>query len=64
MTALATDEFAEVVLERKHGCDGVVTVEYITLELDESDQTATADVHFEFSKGTVRFEHGENEKTI
>ena len=51
-------------MERKKGSDGVVTVDFITLELDETAHTATADVHFEFKKGTVRFEHGEIEKKI
>ena len=48
ITALASEEYAEIVLERKGGSDGVVTVDYITLELDETEHTATADVHFEF----------------
>jgi len=51
-------------LERKQGSDGVVTVDYITLELDETEHTATAGTGFEFSRGTVKFENGENEKTI
>jgi len=34
------------------------------LELDETEHTATADVHFEFTRGTIKFENGELTKTI
>ena len=64
ITAYKSEQYAEIVFERTHGCDGQLTVDYVTLELDETDKTATADVHFEFAKGTVEFEHGESEKSI
>jgi len=51
-------------LVRKNGSDGTVTVDFITLELDETEHTATADVHFEFTRGTIKFENGELTKTI
>ena len=41
-----------------------MSVDYVTLELDESEKTAIADEHFEFAKKTATFEHGENELTI
>lgn len=53
--ALASEEFANVVIERKNGSDGIVTVDYTSIELDETDHTATAGVDFEAVKGTLEF---------
>lgn len=55
MSALASDKEALIVIDRKNGSDGIVTVDYITLELDESKHTATAGVDFEHVKGTLEF---------
>jgi len=52
------------VIDRKNGSDGIVTVDYTTIELDESEHTATAGVDFEMCKGVLEFKQGETEKTI
>lgn len=44
--ALATNEVAEIVIIRKNGSDGTVTVEYETVQLDSSEHTATPDVDY------------------
>jgi len=62
--ALATEPECEVVIERRNGSDGVVTVDYVTLELDQSEQTACAGRDFEHAKGTLEFKQGETEKRI
>ena len=62
--ASATDEFAEIVILRKNGSDGTVTVDYETKELDSTDQTATPGVDYEATKGTLVFGGGETQKTI
>ena len=41
---------------RKNGSDGKVTVEYRTVELDNSEHTATAGVDYKHVEGTVTFE--------
>jgi hypothetical protein len=46
-----------VKLIRKNGADGVVTVDYETIQLDESSHTATPGVDFNHSSGTVTFQH-------
>lgn len=38
-----------------------MTVDFITLELDETEHTATAGVGFEFARDTITFGPGENE---
>lgn len=62
--AVATEEFAEIVIVRKHGSDGVVTVDYETQELGKSEHTATPKVDYESTSGTLRFETGETSKSI
>jgi hypothetical protein len=62
--AVASEEICEVKLLRKNGSDGVVTVKYVTKELDGSDKTATKNVDYEHKEGTITFAHGEIEKTI
>lgn len=39
-------------------------VDYTTMELDQTEHTATAGVDFEFTKGTLEFKQGETEKQI
>lgn len=55
--ALATEQFCMVKLIRKNGSDGVVTVDYETIQLDESSHTATPGVDFHHTSGTVTFQH-------
>lgn len=62
--ALATEQFAEIVIIRKNGSDGKVTVDYETKELDGSSHTATPGKDYENVKGTLVFESMETEKTI
>ena len=62
--ALASEEFAEIVIIRKNGSDGVVTVDYETQELGKSEHTATPNVDYEPVKGTLKFEAGETTQTI
>lgn len=57
--AVASDEFAEIVIIRKNGSDGVVTVDYETQELGKTDHTATPGKDYHSEKGTLRFEQGE-----
>ena len=64
ISALATDEHAEIIIERRNGSDGTVTVKLKTLELDASEHTASADVDFKHVEETVVFENGETEKTV
>lgn len=62
--AIASEEFCEIVLIRKNGVDGKVTVDYRTVELDKSEHTATAGVDYVHNDGTMIFEQGETSKTI
>lgn len=62
--ASQTDETIDVVLQRKKGSDGRVTVDWKTVELDESEHTATEGVDYEKGSGTAVFEHGMSTATI
>lgn len=62
--ALASEEFADIIIQRKNGSDGIVTVDYATHMLDDTPHTATAGKDFEHAKGTLEFGGGETEKTI
>lgn len=53
--AVANTGKAEIVLVRKNGSDGIITVEYETFQIDESEQTATPDVDYKEKKGTATF---------
>ena len=53
-----------VIIQRKNGSDGVVTINYKTVELDKSEHTATANIDFEPTSGTLTFNHGETEQAI
>ena len=52
------------MIVRKNGSDGKVTVNYTTVALDDSPNTATPGVDFVEQKGTLEFLHGETSKTI
>jgi hypothetical protein len=64
ISALASEENAEIVIERRNGSDGTVTVDFKTIELDASEHTASAGVDFEHVQKTVVFNQGETQKTI
>jgi len=53
-----------VVIERRNGSDGIVTVDYKTTDLDESPNTATAGIDYVPVEGTLEFKHGETMKEI
>lgn len=55
--ALATERECVVTLTRKNGADGVVTVDYETVQLDESAHTATPFADYVPKSGTVTFAH-------
>jgi len=52
---LGNETNAEVEVIRKNGADGLVTVDYETFEIDKSNHTASADVDFKHTKGTLKF---------
>jgi len=58
------DHTCEILLLRKNGSDGKVTVDYTTLDLDKSDHTATAGVDYTHAEGTVVFAQNQTEATI
>jgi len=62
--ALANEQFCTVELLRKNGSDGIVTVNYKTVQLDKTDHTATPGVDYVEKKGTVTFEAKESFATI
>ena len=45
--ALATESHAEVVILRKNGSDGEVRVDYETVPIDDTTNTATPNVDYE-----------------
>ena len=53
--AVATDPICEVKLLRKNGSDGVVTVDYKTKTLDNTEDTASPDIDYVPVEGTVTF---------
>lgn len=62
--AAANSEFAEIVILRKNGSDGTVTVDYDCLQLDDSDHTATPYKDYEPKSGTLTFGPGETKKSV
>jgi len=64
ISALASDEFAEIVIDRRNGSDGVVTVDFKTIELDESDHTASYNKDFMKVEKTCTFEAGQAQYTV
>ena len=59
-----TIKSVDVVIQRKNGSDGKVTVDYTTVELDKSDNTATEGLDYKKAEGTLIFEQGETSKNI
>ena len=53
---MASEENAEIVIERRNGSDGTVTVDFKTIELDASEHTASAGVDFDHVECKVVFE--------
>lgn len=49
---------------RKNGSDGVVLVDYETVQLDQSHHTATPGIDYEEQKGTLKFDQKETSKVI
>lgn len=62
--AVATEQYAEVIILRKNGSDGVVTVDFSTVALDESPSTASPGIDFKELSGCLKFENGETAKSI
>ena len=62
--ALATEEICDVVILRKNGSDGKVTVDYETIELDKTAHTASPKIDYEPTSGTLVFEQTETVKVI
>ena len=54
--AVASEKTIDVVIQRKNGSDGKVTVDYITVMLDKSEHTATENVDYKPVEGTLTFE--------
>lgn len=59
MQAGAADAHAEVLVRRRNGADGAVTIEYST-----KDGTASSGTHFKSSRGVLSFAHGETTQII
>ena len=51
-------------VKRIHDADGVVTVEYKTIEINEGERTARTGIDFEEAKGTLKFPPNEVMMTI
>ena len=62
--APADQEHCIIVIERTHGSDGDIKVQYETYEIDKSDRTATPGVDYEHVAGTLTFKHREVEQEI
>jgi hypothetical protein len=63
--AIASEKKVDIVVTRRNGSDGIVTVDYTTEVLnDEGGHNAKIDVDFLPNSGTLQFEKGETEKTI
>jgi hypothetical protein len=54
----------KIVVDRINGSDGKVKVNYKTIELDQSENTAVAGRDFKSVEGVLEFAHGEVEKEI
>lgn len=62
--AIASERICEVKLLRKNGSDGIVTVNYKTKPLDNTEETATPDVDYVPCSGKVTFPHNVMSQTI
>lgn len=61
---LASDEFAEIVLVRKNGTDGRVTVKYKTVELEATENGIVKEKAYEHVEDVAVFEAGETNFVI
>jgi solute carrier family 8 (sodium/calcium exchanger) len=59
-----TEEFVEIIIVRKNGSDGRVSVDYETVQLGTQDHVAQEGVHYEGTRGQLTFENSETEKSI
>ena len=59
-----TENQVDVVIARKNGSDGIVTVKYKTIQLDKTDNTATEGIDYVHTEGTLTFNQGEISKII
>ena len=62
--AVASNGKAEINIIRKNGSDGLVTVDYETVQLDDSSHTATAGLDYVHKKDKLYFKQGETTLTI
>lgn len=62
--ALASEKEVEIVILRKNGSDGIVTVDYETIQLDQSEHTATPNIDYIHTEGKLTFAQGETTATI
>ncbi len=62
--AVASEGVAEIQIIRKNGSDGVVKVDYETIQLDQTEHTATPGVDYTPGQGTLVFQQGETQQTI
>jgi len=60
----ASQDTVSVIIERRNGSDGTVTVDYKTTDLDETKHTASAGIDYEACEGTLKFDHQETSKEI
>lgn len=59
-----TDEYCEIVIIRKNGSDGIVTVDYKTIELGDTDHVAKDGVHFIGVQDKLVFQNQETQKVV
>ena len=62
--AIASENNAEIVIVRKNGADGRVTVDYETVQIDATAHSATQGLDYEHTQGTLVFEAQETIKSI
>jgi solute carrier family 8 (sodium/calcium exchanger) len=60
----ADQDKCRIVIQRSHGADGDISVQYETYELDQTDRTATPGKDYEHVAGTLHFKHREVEQEI
>ena len=58
------DDHVEITVIRKNGSDGIVTVDYETIQLGNQDHVALDGVHYKGQKGKLEFGNQETEKTV
>ena len=57
-------EYCRIVVTRSQGADGDVEVKYKTYEIDDSPNTASPDLDYVHTEGTLHFKHREIEQEI